>query len=117
MRQTTILTLLLAAVMSVALFFLKYEVADLEQELDVLNKAIMTDQETIHVLNAEWSHLNDIARIKDLATRYLGMTSSEPNKLKSVNDLKKSLVGKSSVGREVTSNKISPRILKREPGL
>ena len=52
MRSTTILTLLLSAVMSVALFFLKYEVADLEQELGVLNRAIMEDQEAIHVLNA-----------------------------------------------------------------
>ena len=56
MRQTTILTLLLAAIMSVALFYLKYEGTDLEQELDVLNRAIVTDQEGIHVLKAEWSH-------------------------------------------------------------
>ena len=32
MRQTTVLTLLPAAIMSVALFFLKYEVTDLEEE-------------------------------------------------------------------------------------
>ena len=53
MRQTTVLTLLLAAIMSVALFFLKYEVTDLEEELNILNKAIVADQEGIHVLKAE----------------------------------------------------------------
>ena len=87
MRQTTILTLLLAAVMSVALFYLKYEVTDLEQELDVLNRAIVTDQEGIHVLKAEWSHLNDVARIKDLASRYLEMKPTEPTQIKSIEDL------------------------------
>jgi hypothetical protein len=71
MRQTTIFTLLLASIMSVALFYLKYEVTDLERYLNNLNRAIVTNQETIHVLNAEWSHLNDVSRIKDLAKRYL----------------------------------------------
>ena len=117
MRQTTILTLLLAAIMSVSLFFLKYEVADLEQNLGVLNKAIIADQEAIHVLNAEWSHLKDIARIKDLAMRYLKMTPTEPNKLKSVNDLNKGLVRENIISREVTRNKIGLRIIKKEPSL
>jgi len=103
--------------MSVALFFLKYEVADLEQELGVLNRAIMEDQEAIHVLNAEWSHLNDIARIKDLAVRYLEMTPVEPNKLKSVNDLNNYFIGESDIDREVISNKIGARIIKKEPSL
>ena len=87
MRRPTILTLLLAAVMSVALFFLKYEVIDLEQKLGVLNKKIVQDQEAIHVLNAEWSHLNNANRIKDLATRYLEMTPTNPKKLKNIDDL------------------------------
>ena len=87
MRRTTILTLLLAAIMSVALFFLKYEVIDLEQKLDLLNKKIVQDQETIHVLRAEWSHLNNTNRIKDLATRYLKMTPAKPEKLRQIDDL------------------------------
>ena len=62
MRQTTIFTIFLAAVMSIALFYLNFEVAGLEDELDSLNKTIMSDRETIHVLKAEWSHLNDIDR-------------------------------------------------------
>ncbi len=120
MRQTTILTLLLAAVMSVALFYLKYEVTDLEQELDVLNRAIVADQEGIHVLKAEWSHLNDVARIKDLASRYLEMKPTEPTQIKSAEDLAGDLLirkgQKGSEGDEQAisvdkiSNKISNKI-------
>ena len=105
MRQTTIFTLLLAAIMSVALFYLKYEVTDLEQELDILNEAIVTDQEAIHVLNAEWSHLNDIARIKDLAKRYLKMIPTEPNQIKSAKDFSDGLVGKEDAENNVPIDK------------
>ena len=71
MRQATIITLLVAAMMSVALFFLKYEVNGLESELNALNRAIVADRELIHVLEAEWSHLNEPARLRGLAQRHL----------------------------------------------
>jgi len=122
MRQTTILTLLLAAVMSVALFYLKYEVTDLEQELDVLNRAIVADQEGIHVLKAEWSHLNDVARIKDLASRYLEMKPTEPTQIKSAEDLAGDLLirkgQKGSEGDEqaISADKISNRISNKISG-
>jgi len=117
MRQTTIFTLLLAAIMSVALFYLKYEVTDLEQELDILNKAIVTDQEAIHVLNAEWSHLNDVARIQDLAKRYLKMIPTELNQIKSAKDLSNGLVGKEDTGNNVPIDKTWLTKNKKEPRL
>ncbi len=87
MRQTTIFTILVAAVMSVALFYLKYEVTYLEGELDALNQSIVDDRESIHVLKAEWSHLNDVDRLKDLAQRYLDMQPTDPEQMKRVVDL------------------------------
>ena len=105
MRQTTIFTLLLAAIMSVALFYLKYEVTDLEQDLRTLNKAIKTDRETIHVLNAEWSHLNDATRIKDLAKRYLKLNPTDPRQIKSTKDLADGLVIKEDVKKNLIIDK------------
>ena len=109
MRQTTVLTLLLAAIMSVALFFLKYEVTDLEEELNILNKAIVADQEGIHVLKAEWSHLNDVARIKDLASRYLEMKPTQPMQIKSVEELS----GQDGDEQAISAVKISNKSNKR----
>jgi cell division protein FtsL len=105
MRQTTIFTLLLAAIMSVALFYLKYEVTDLEQDLRTLNKAIVTDREAIHVLNAEWSHLNDATRIKDLAKRYLKLNPTDPEQIKSTKDLADGLVLKEGVKNKLIIDK------------
>ncbi len=86
MRQTTILTILLAAIMSVALFYLNFEVTALEDELDGLNKKIISDREAIHVLKAEWSHLNDVNRLRDLAKRYLEMQPTAPFQVKQAED-------------------------------
>lgn len=88
MRQTTIITIAIAAVMSIALFYLKFEVTNLEDELDSLNQSIISDRETIHVLKAEWSHLNDVNRLRDLAERYLEMQPTEPVQIKQAKDLR-----------------------------
>ncbi len=86
MRQTTSISVLLAAVMGVALFYLNFEVTELEDELDNLNKKIVSDRDTIHVLKAEWSHLNDVNRLKDLAERYLEMQPTVPVQVKPAED-------------------------------
>ncbi len=94
MRQTTILALSLAGIMAVALFYLKYEVTDLEAELDTLNNAIVSDSEAIHVLKAEWSHLNDVSRLKDLADRYLYLEPTDPAQIKLADEVTAAPTGK-----------------------
>ncbi|HJO71807.1 MAG: hypothetical protein QF450_11855 [Rhodospirillales bacterium] len=87
MRPATIVSLLLAGVLSLALFALKYQVQDLEDELVELNRTIFADEEAIHVLKAEWSHLNDPRRLRSLARRHLGMKPVTPNQLATIADL------------------------------
>jgi hypothetical protein len=86
MRQATIITLFVAAMMSVALFFLKYEVNNLESELNELNRMIVSDRESIHVLEAEWSHLNDIQRLKALTERHLNLRPTDPAQLRNAGE-------------------------------
>ncbi|NQV57458.1 MAG: hypothetical protein HQ503_16475 [Rhodospirillales bacterium] len=72
--------------MSVALFFLKNEVTNLEMELDNTNRTIVSDREAIHVLKAEWSHLNDIERLQALSGRYLKLEPTDPGRLQSMDE-------------------------------
>ncbi|NQU59351.1 MAG: hypothetical protein HQ513_19135 [Rhodospirillales bacterium] len=81
MRHTTLLFLLLAGALSVVLFSVKYQVQDLEQEMVDLNGSIIDERQSIHVLQAEWSHLNDPQRLSILAERYLGMKPVDPARL------------------------------------
>ena len=86
-RHTTIFAILITAVMGVALFYLKYEVTNLEDELKSLNRSIIAEREAIHVLKAEWSHLNDIGRLKELSVRYLDLRPTDPVQIREAKGL------------------------------
>jgi len=80
-RQTTLLAVILAAALSVVLFGVKYRVQDLEGELTGIERGILNEERSIHVLRAEWAHLNDPERLRGLAERYLGLEPVSPIQL------------------------------------
>ncbi|MCC6470374.1 MAG: hypothetical protein IT563_18790 [Alphaproteobacteria bacterium] len=65
----------LAAGVAAGLFQVKYEVQALEGRLDRINRAILADQQAIHVLKAEWSLLNQPV---ELGKRALGNLDLKP---------------------------------------
>lgn len=73
-RAATVSFVALAGALSLGLYVVKYRVIELEGRLTEINRAIARDQQAIHVLRAEWSYLNEPARLRDLADRHLGMT-------------------------------------------
>lgn len=77
MRGATILFVAIAGLLSFALFSVKYQVADLEGELNDINRSIARDHQAIHVLKAEWSFLNDPQRLRDLVQKYLTLVPVE----------------------------------------
>ncbi len=50
---------------------MKNKVQELENELNSINQNIQTDIKTIHVLKAEWSHLNTPSRLRRLAAKHI----------------------------------------------
>ncbi len=71
MKHSTMFLILMAAAISVALFVVKYRVQDLEAQFKDVNRQISTSEEDLHVLRAEWSHLNQPHRLRQLAGQYL----------------------------------------------
>jgi hypothetical protein len=61
------------------LYQVKHDVQALEEELAAVNRRILATQDRIHVLRAEWSLLNEPARIGDLATRHLSLAPMRPD--------------------------------------
>ena len=55
--------------------YLKNSVYRLEKELNDINMSIKTDKEDIHVLNAEWSKLNNPSRLRSLASSHTDLNS------------------------------------------
>ncbi len=87
MRRTTVLFVFLAAALSLALFSLKYQVQDLEDEFVGLNRSILAERRATHVLEAEWSYLNDPVRLGALAARHLGLRPVESEQLGTLSTL------------------------------
>lgn len=70
-KRPTLILILSAAAISVSLFVVKHQVQSLDDELIGINSEIVRTRESIHVLKAEWSHLNQPSRLRNLAGRYL----------------------------------------------
>ena len=81
---STVLWVCLIGAMSFGLFQLKYAVQDREDELARLNRDLIASEESIHVLNAEWSYLNRPERLAALAEKHLGLRSMEAHQIGTV---------------------------------
>lgn len=77
----------MAAAIGIGLFFIKHEVKEQEARLAELNREIQRNQEAIHVLKAEWSYLNDPARLRQLSEKYLGMKPMAPAQVATLDTL------------------------------
>lgn len=61
----------LIVVASYAMFHISYEVEKVENKLQSLNRQTLDEQERIHVLKAEWSHLNRPEYLRALSQQLL----------------------------------------------
>ena len=73
--RTATLTLwvTLTCLVGFGMFVMKNKVQTLEKELAQINRNIQDDVKTIHVLNAEWSHLNNPSRLRQLASKHISL--------------------------------------------
>lgn len=77
----SILWLTLTCFVCFGTFVLKNRVHELETELMRLNTGIQNDVKAIHVLKAEWSHLNSPARLRQLAEEHILLTKVRPEQI------------------------------------
>lgn len=87
MRRVTIVWFLVAACLGVALFLLKYEVQEREDRLAALHREILANQETVHVLAAEWSYLNRPANLEAMVRRHLDLVPLDTTRLGQIEQL------------------------------
>ncbi len=87
MRRSTILWFMIAACLGVALFLVKYEVQEREEQLAALHREILANQEAVHVLEAEWSYLNRPSRLEALVRRHLNLVPLDTTQLGQIDRL------------------------------
>ena len=67
--------------MAFGLYQLKDAVQRSEKTLAQLERELITSQESIHVLRAEWSYLNRPERLRELAGRHLALGPVVPDQV------------------------------------
>ncbi len=87
MRKSTLLWLGLTVFCGVALFHTSQQVHDGQELVAEMNSKIKQERESIEVLKAEWSYLNQPARLEKLARQHLGLTPMKGQQFKNVADL------------------------------
>ena len=80
-RPAILLWAALVVAAGLLLYKVKHDVRDLEEELAALNRAIVERRDRIHVLEAEWSLLNEPERLRDLASRHLALAPLRADQL------------------------------------
>ena len=63
----------LTCLVGFGMFVMKNQVQNLENELASINRNIEEDVKTIHILKAEWSHLNNPERLRSLAQKHIDL--------------------------------------------
>lgn len=71
MKPLYIASFLVAVTLTYGLYTMKYEVQRLEARLASLHIQLAAERESIQVLRAEWSYLNNPERLETLASRHL----------------------------------------------
>jgi hypothetical protein len=80
-RLGTFVWLALLTMIGVGLYQVELGVLAKESELRQINRQIDTNRDATHVLEAEWSYLNDPTRLADLARRYTDLAPATPTQI------------------------------------
>jgi hypothetical protein len=80
-RLGTFVWLALLTMIGVGLYQVELGVLAKESELKQINRQIDANREATHVLEAEWSYLNDPTRLADLARRYTDLAPATPTQI------------------------------------
>ncbi|OSQ49529.1 cell division protein FtsL [Thalassospira alkalitolerans] len=86
-RAMTFIGLFLTIVIGAGTYWVSHEVERLEKQYAAIQSEILTEQESIHVLDAEWSYLNNPQRIETLAKTYLKLDQIATIQMASIDDL------------------------------
>ena len=123
--DTAKLSILLAltSFVGVGMFVLKNQVQTLEGELNRINTSIQEDVKSIHVLKAEWSHLNSPQRLRNLASKHISLNPvraeqiinfSELPFVYETNESDRRLLAQKNINRQAQYNRELKKLVKAQ---
>lgn len=113
----------LTAFVGVGMFVLKNQVQALEGELNRINASIQEDVKSIHVLKAEWSHLNSPQRLRNLASKHIYLNPARAEQIINYselpfsyegNDSNRRLLAQKNINRQAERNRELKKLVKAQ---
>ena len=86
-RAVTIIGLIMTILIGTGTYWVSHQVERLEKRYADIQSDILAEQESIHVLQAEWSYLNNPERIERLSRQYLSLAQIDVLQMASIDDL------------------------------
>lgn len=86
-RALNIVLVLAVIGLSIGLYDIKYRAEIAETKATKIEREIVTEQESIRVLRAEWSYLNQPQRMQELAKRYMKLEPLQPAQIGTFDDV------------------------------
>ena len=113
----------LTCLVGFGMFVMKNQVQNLENELASINRNIEEDVKTIHILKAEWSHLNNPSRLRALATKHISLNQVKAEQIINYSALPfdyeqgesgRRLLARKNISNQAERNKELKRLLKAQ---
>ena len=113
----------ITALVGVVMFSLKNQVQAMESELNRINSSIQEDVKSIHVLKAEWSHLNSPQRLRHLASKHILLNPVRAEQIINYSELPfeyenrvidRRLMAQQNINRQATRNKELKKLIKAQ---
>ena len=86
-NRCAMIWMVLAIAAGTGLFLLKYEVRAMEEQLVQIKQQTLNNLESVHVLKAEWSHLNHPTRLEELGRRLLSLEPINAQQFAKITDI------------------------------
>ena len=86
-RGVNLISVAIIILVSVTLYRVKYESGAIARNVAELREEIVKERDLVAVLRAEWSHLNQPARLQGLAMRHLDLKPVEVRQIVTLQDL------------------------------
>ena len=86
-RITTVIWMASIAIAAFGLYIVKYTVADLKREVDLVEAQVKQERESLHLLNAEWAYLNRPERLRSLADAHLNVAPVQVQQIQPIQSL------------------------------
>lgn len=113
----------LTCLVGFGMFVMKNKVQDLETELARINRNIEEDVKTIHILKAEWSHLNNPSRLRALAMKHISLNPVKAEQIINysalpfeyeINESGRRLIAQKNISNQAERNKELKRLVKAQ---